>query len=159
MGILSIIIISPEYLKCAIFPTIILYVFFNIIISFYDKSFILSLPILIIKTTGIVRYLLIPVLMQRNEIIISSDKVSKMNLLMIIEIIGTLIGITVFYYKIWKKQWSQKEIDIEQTSTYFRGVVLFVVVISLWIIIRHPAILTRYFTLSNDLAVEVDFFL
>lgn len=73
------------------------FLLFNIVLSFFSKEISQSIPVIILKITGTIRYIILPILMRIEGKYY--DFSTEINWIMIFELIGILIGISIFYIR------------------------------------------------------------
>ncbi len=94
--LISIVAIFNEKLPIRSSFIVISFFAFNLLISFFPKQIRCSLPMIIYRATGLIRYIVIPIIMVQQNISLSYTP--EIKLLMTLELLGILTG-TLFFHR------------------------------------------------------------
>ena len=128
------------------------FLLFELMISFIPKEIRKSLPIIIIQVTGIIRYIIIPLLIQNEE-----DYSNKITEIMIYELLSIYLGI-IIYTKCEKKNNRNKLEKYENTSNnqisqkIGISAIITIIIGGIYVIINRNY-LERYFSFTNSKSI------
>lgn len=149
---------SYDLLYANMIVTVYTYLIANLVLGIISSDVAFSLPVLVIRITGFIRYLLMAIVMNMNN----TSVVLSNQWIMIIEIIGQYTAI--IFFDIWRKTILVKKRTLENTKegnisdiknnvdiNKKWGVVLISVIsIASLYIFSHREILVAYFTFSSQ---------
>lgn len=148
--------VAPALSNSNMIFIIYIYLIANLVLGIVSSNIAFSLPVLVIRTTGFVRYILIAVVMNMDN---TSALISN-QWIMVMEIIGQYVAIILF--DIWNKTnekktaeyIKEKEIIItknnDNTNKKWGIVLIAVIVIASIYIFMHREILIAYFSFSSQ---------
>ena len=145
----------------SLFPICIIFVFFNILMSFLSSDVILSIPVIVIQITGVIRFLFIPYIMKQEGISFLSSSLEFMKWLVSLEMLGTYVGLRCYNYKRTIRREANisedgKDDNINKNlNTKFGLSVIILLGVGGVVVFTNQSLLSRYFSLSGNLFTAV----
>lgn len=131
------------------------FLFFELMLSFVQKKIRRSIPVLIIQVTGIVRYIIIPMVIG-NESMSYSNRVIG---IMIYELVGIYLGIIIYSIIEKKSKHSnlEKKIKLREMTNQRLGIsaIITMIVGGIYVIMNRSYI-ERYFSFSINKSEIID---
>lgn len=156
-------LIMTNNLFCdSLFPLAIIFLIFNIFCCFLEDDIQWSLPIVLIRITGGIRYILIPCVMRHEGIEFNSSNKNMIIAMCAFEMIAIYIAMII--YKNHRKNEYDAMSGYEEEYEYNNGktnfklgtAAIIVLVIGGILVLRYRFYLERYFSLSGTKAFDTD---
>lgn len=147
-----------NFLPVGSYCVVISFLIFNTIISAFSKEIRFSMPMLIYRITGLIRYVFIPIAMHYQNISIIYSK--NMILIMCLELFAILFGVILFCKKnsnIINSNFENDSLSILNSSSLKLGLPsTIIMIIGLILVFYNRSFIERYLVLGSDKATIVD---
>ena len=137
---------------------VISFLVFNLVISFFPVHLKYSLPMIIYRFTGLIRYVVIPYVMVQQNIALSY--LGEVKLLMILELMALLIGTFIYYKKNENKNnVNENSLKDDNTSKVSLGLPsLIIMFIGIVLVIYNRSFIERYIAFGSAKGSSFDIY-
>lgn len=155
-----IIMMQEEKFAPEMMPVVISCIIFNLFCSLFPVAVQLSLPVLILRVSGLFRYVLLPMVMQKEGILVESRYKEGILIIMILELVGEYLGIFWFVLKKTvgnnpeRRKGSKESFPNQKIGLS----VIMILCLGCFFVMQNRTYLERYFLISSHKEIRASSF-